>query len=398
MHPALHASLYDDACRQSGWIPFDQFMERALYHPQAGYYSEAGRPDGPFGPTGDFVTAAGLGPWMGWAIAKRFQRLERMARLQGRGKPCLREFGPGNGALMQTVLEQLGEWRSLPQRVELVERSAGLRKHQEARLSPFPIEVVWLDRLEEEGAQLEGLGGFEGLVLANEVADALPTKVFEWAPNDPQGPVLEWGLAWDSKDGWSWASRRGEERLTEVALRRHADLGQWGPWMAGHRGEWSPWLAPWARSLADGLAWGELVIADYGYERVELDHPDRHRGTLTAHHRHQRIDDWPTWLAHAGDMDLTAHVDFSELADVLSDGGLNLCLQTQAAWLIDQGLIEEAHQRLFGQETRAGGDPSIQVQPESMRMLGQLQTLLSDADMGQRFLVLTASRGLEEAT
>ncbi|MEY4001260.1 MAG: hypothetical protein RI968_378, partial [Pseudomonadota bacterium] len=172
MHPALHAALYDDACRQSGWIPFDQFMERALYHPQAGYYSDAGRPDGPFGPTGDFVTAAGLGPWMGWAIAKRFQRLERMARLQGRKRPCLREFGPGNGALMQTVLEQLGEWQILPQRVELVERSAGLRKHQEARLSQFPIEVVWLERLEEEGAQLEGLGRFEGLVLANEVADA----------------------------------------------------------------------------------------------------------------------------------------------------------------------------------------------------------------------------------
>jgi SAM-dependent MidA family methyltransferase len=188
--------------------------------------------------------------------------------------------------------------------------------------------------------------------------------------------------------------------------------------MAGHRGEWSPWLAPWARSLADGLAWGELVIADYGYERVELDHPDRHQGTLTAHHRHRRIDDWPTWLAHAGDMDLTAHVDFSELADVLSDGGLHLCLQTQAAWLIDQGLIEEAQQRLFGQEMPAGADPSMQDQsarhqpaqgqsgqersntpekPESIRMLGQLQILLSDADMGQRFLVLTASRGLEEA-
>lgn len=90
-------------------------------------------------------------------------------------------------------------------------------------------------------------------------------------------------------------------------------------------------------------------------------------------------------------MDLTAHVDFSELADVLSHGGLNLCLQTQAAWLIDQGLIEEAQQRLFEEKSNTQG------KPESIRMLGQFQTLLSDADMGQRFLVLTASRGLEEA-
>jgi SAM-dependent MidA family methyltransferase len=138
------------------------------------------------------------------------------------------------------------------------------------------------------------------------------------------------------------------------------------------------------------LAWGALLLIDYGYEQYELDHPDRRGGTLAGHWRHRRIDDWEEILARPGAQDLTAHVNFSEIAEAIASPGVDLCLQTQAAWLLDRGVLEDARHRLFG----AAGAGSPPTSSDALRALSDLQTLLSDGAMGQSFLVLSASRGL----
>jgi SAM-dependent MidA family methyltransferase len=138
------------------------------------------------------------------------------------------------------------------------------------------------------------------------------------------------------------------------------------------------------------LQWGALLLIDYGYEQYELDHPDRCGGTVAGHWRHRRIDDWEELLARPGAQDLTAHVNFSEIAEAIAAPGVDLCLQTQAAWLLDQGVLEDARQRLFG----AAGAGSPPQGLSALTALSGLQTLLSDGAMGQSFLVLTATRGL----
>jgi SAM-dependent MidA family methyltransferase len=408
MRKRLHDELLEVASQQGHWLGFDQFMLAALTHPTEGYYSRSrgdGQPSGPFGPQGDFVTAPMLGPWLAMAISEAFQDLCRHADQQAPAWAqqglSIREFGPGDGSLAADLLIDLAKAQRLPVVYEFVEVSPSLAALQRktialrleqalgaAQASELIGRLNWLDQTQPSPNR------WAGLVVANEVADALPVKRFEW--RGPDQSVVEWGLAWQDA-GWTWSPRPAQPDLAQaVAARRQAyrqarsDLPDWRP---GHLGEWSPWLGPWARGLVEALDWGQLLILDYGYERVELDHADRSAGTLAGHLRHQRIDDPKAWIAEPGQMDLTAHVDFTALAETMAaTDGVDLRLSSQARWLLDQGVLDRARSALFHlADPDALGQPP--QDPARLAALAGLQTLLSDAAMGQQFLVLTASKG-----
>jgi SAM-dependent MidA family methyltransferase len=399
MRTSLAVELKTLAEGQGGWLGFDQFMGLALTHPREGYYSRArsdDQPEGPFGAQGDFVTAPMLGPWLGLVLAQKFVNL-RLQATQLALCPddlSITEFGPGSGALAAALLLALARAEALPSRYEIVEISPALVDLQRQTIRTHLSEALG-------GHQAEALlqrvtwapyaGRRAGLVIANEVADALPVKRFEWC--GPDHPVLEWGLVLQQGQ-LTWQTRPAEAELEQAVRRRHrayraarADLPNW---RMGHQGEWSPWLKPWIHSLVDGLSWGECLVLDYGYERVELDHADRSRGTLVGHLRHQRVEDWQAMLAQPGQMDLTAHVDFTDLAEALQpDDSLEIDLQTQVDWLLEHGVLQMAQDRLFNQGADVGQVPT---DPVKLRQLAGLQTLLSDAAMGQCFLVMTAAR------
>lgn len=381
-------------------IPFDRFMHWALYHPREGYYAASGAgPAGPFGAKGDFITASGLGPWFAGALAQAFMGIARQA--SDPQSLVVRELGAGNGDLAADLMLELDRQHSLPGRYEILEPNPAMQLLQRARIAALPLGLasrfVWLDRLDAS------IPPIRGLILANEVADALPVKVFEWSDCDTG--VWEWGLGLTmegpspgaagqarASPGLRWVRWPATGPLREVVLRRKAaQQGAGLGWAAGHRGEWCPWLQGWARGLADSLAYGALLIIDYGYEQYELDHPDRSAGTLAAHRRHRRVDDWAEIIAAPGQQDITAHVNFTELASVFQGQGLDLTLQTQAAWLLDHGVLAQAQARYFKLPEARGQAPA---NPQALRALSGLQTLLSDAAMGQSFLVLSARRGI----
>jgi len=381
-------------------IPFDRFMHWALYHPREGYYAASGAgPAGPFGAKGDFITASGLGPWFAGALAQAFMGIARQA--SDPQSLVVRELGAGNGDLAADLMLELDRQHSLPDRYEILEPNPAMQLLQRARIAALPLGLasrfVWLDRLDAS------IPPIRGLILANEVADALPVKVFEWSDCDTG--VWEWGLGLTmegpspgaagqarASPGLRWMRWPATGPLREVVLRRKAaQQGAGLGWAAGHRGEWCPWLQGWARGLADSLAYGALLIIDYGYEQYELDHPDRSAGTLAAHRRHRRVDDWAEIIAAPGQQDITAHVNFTELASVFQGQGLDLTLQTQAAWLLDHGVLAQAQARYFKLPEARGQAPA---NPQALRALSGLQTLLSDAAMGQSFLVLSARRGI----
>lgn len=375
-------------------------MHWALYHPREGYYAACGAgPAGPFGPKGDFITAPGLGPWFAGALAQAFVHIA--AQAEEPSTLVIRELGAGDAQLAADLLLALEARHCLPARYEILEPSPAMQQMQRTRLAALPphlsSRLVWLNRLDDTTPPIRGL------ILANEVADALPVKIFEWS--DGETGVWEWGLglaAGETEPGAAippgvtpllqWIRWPAPPALREAVLRRHAAQQSRGlDWASGHRGEWCPWLQGWAKALGQSLAYGALLVIDYGYEQYELDHPDRAGGTLAAHRRHRRVDDWSEIVATPGQQDITAHVNFTELAEALQAEGLDLALQTQAAWLLDHGVLGQAEAQLFG---RAGARGQAPTDLSALRALSGLQTLLSDAAMGQSFLVLSAKRGI----
>jgi SAM-dependent MidA family methyltransferase len=379
------------------WIPFDRFMRFALVDPEHGFYSQE-KPV--FGQEGHFVTAPMLGDWLAVVIAQEATILAR--RLREAGKTFrIREYGPGNGQLAADLLANLGQLDCWPHGYECIEASPSRQAEQATRLAACSgaissaVELLWPKAQDP----------LDGLVLANEFLDALAVRLFEWQPDHAEGPVLEWGLRYapdladlslgsattDPSIALRWQAQPADPDFCRLVSARALAASELGlGWRPGHRGEWCPELVPWVKTVASQLRFGEVLIFDYGYEAYELDHPDRPFGTLAGHSAHRRIDDWQALIAKPGNIDLTAHVNFTELAQAFQDEGFEVELQTQAAWMLDRGILDQARQRLFtNTQDLAGQPPSSRA---SLAQLSHLQMLLGDSAMGQSFMVLSARR------
>jgi SAM-dependent MidA family methyltransferase len=370
--------------QSGGWIGTDAFMQAALYTPGLGYYS--GGAD-PFGPSrqmsgavgGDFVTGPMLGPWLAQAIWDWASPLRPLPNAAKDAEPFrIREFGGGRGDLAAGLMRRAAEDSRQPDprtrvHIEMIELSADLQERQR-RATQGLGTITWHSALAP---------GFRGLVIANEVLDAMPVKCFEWAGGDQ---VLEWGVAASPQGELTWASRPAQKALQQAVLaRQQAALARGLPWDIGYRGEFCPWLGPWCQSLSDTMTHGAVLLIDYGYAQPELDHPGRTRGTLCAHHRHQRVDEPHEMLQRVGQQDLTAHVDFSHVAKAATAAGFDVRgFVTQARFLMNSGLLTAA-QRLV-----EGTDDVV----SKTRLLQSLQMLLSESEMGEVFKVMLLTKQL----
>lgn len=326
-----------------GWISFARYMERALYTPGLGYY---GGGSAKFGAGGDFVTAAQVSPLFGRVLARQFAEV-----LEQTGGGIL-ELGAGTGLLAAQILGEF-EALGLDAPYAILEVSGDLRDRQQQTLQAFGSRVRWLDALPEQ---------FSGVVFGNEVLDALPAHLVHWTGNGP----LERGVAADAQ-GFAWADRP----IADPALLEQAsalDLP------AGYLSEISLAAPVLVKSLADSLDSGLLLFIDYGFGRSEYYHPQRHMGTLRAHYRHHALDD-PFYLP--GLCDLTAHVDFTAVADAALAAGLDVCgYATQASFLLAGGIT--------GLLAETPADAAASYLPLS----AGVQKLLSPAEMGELFKVI----------
>ncbi|MFM1989334.1 MAG: hypothetical protein RJA99_2291 [Pseudomonadota bacterium] len=367
---ALAARIATSIREAGGWLPFDAWMARALYEPALGYYSGPVRP---FGAEGDFVTAPELSPLFAACVAAQVS--EWFAHCE----PEVVEFGAGTGRLAAGVLAALAEAGTPVRRYAIVEVSGPLRARQRetlARLVPHALDTVeWLDALPE---------AIDGVVLGNEVLDAMPVRVFEHA----DGALAELGVEDDGAGGVRWAARPADAALREAvacALRAAgADAADpfalLGP--GRYRSELGEQAAAWVATVGRALRRGAMLLVDYGFPARELYHPQRDGGTLMAHHRqhaHADVLRWP------GLQDVTAHVDFTAVARVAAREGLELLGYTsQARFLVNCGLLERL----------ARAVPDGARDPAAARTLGAVQTLLSEAEMGELFKAIAFGRGV----
>jgi len=427
----LRDLIHHDIATQGGWIPFSRFMELALYAPGLGYYSAGARK---FGAAGDFVTAPEISPLFGRTLARQ------IAEVMAQSTPHIIELGAGSGKLAVDILAELEQSGCLPQSYAILEVSADLRERQQAllqaRVPHLAARVHWLDALPEN---------ISGALIANEVLDALPVHLVHWRaatvlpspasgtaegslhsngaptgvppagvgaggegshptarplsptpdittshstrlpknnsqvagylPEGARGQVLfERGVASGGKN-FAWQERMPENpALLEAAQEISVPDGYVSEISLAARGL--------IGSLCERLNKGVLLFIDYGFGAGEYYHPQRAQGTLMCHYRHHAHDE-PFFLP--GLQDITAHVDFTAVAESAIDSGAHLLgYTTQAHFLINCGITE------LLQDTA----------PENLRdylpLSAQLQKLTSPAEMGELFKVIALGKGIEE--
>jgi len=337
-------------------------MERCLYTPGLGYYS-AGQQK--FGAGGDFVTAPEISPLFGRCLAHSC-----LAVLQTIGGGDILEFGAGSGRLAIDVLGELQRNDCLPGRYLIMERSAELRQRQrqalQQQLPQLQERVYWIDNLPD--------AGFRGVMLANEVLDAMAVERFQW---DGRVAGLFHVCCADGAFQWRLQQQRDVATRTAETLARSCRLP------AGYVSEFNVTLPAWLRSVAERLEQGLLLLIDYGYPRHEYYHPQHSRGTLLCHYRQRAHDDpflWP------GLQDITAHVDFTAVAEAALAAGLDVSgYTTQTSFLLDCGLDALLQQ----------GGPTDST--HYIRLAQQAKTLILPGEMGERFKCIGLTRGLATA-
>lgn len=347
------------AASPAGWLSFEEWMAQALYAPALGYYAAGNTKFGADLPTGDFTTAAEMTPMFGQVLARQVAQV-----LQMTGTNTVLEFGAGTGALAASLIPALQEM-GIEIRYQILEVSADLAARQTERLAPWAQSVQWLNKLP---------AAFEGCVVANEVLDAMPVTLFRWSE---AGKLMELGVEArpEGNPPFAWREQPANANL-QAALEKRM------PALPGYRSEINLQAEAWVRQMGSWLKTGAALLIDYGFPQREYYHPQRLTGTLMCHFRHHSHDQ-P--LVLAGIQDVTAHVDFTAMADAALEGGLDvLGYTTQARFLLNAGLPSLLQATMDGAPT-----------PDMHVTLSAIQKLVSEAEMGELFKVLAVGRGVE---
>ena len=354
----LQAHIAQAIQHAGGWLAFDAFMSLALYSPGLGYYANAGEkfgwmPEGVKGQNSDFVTAPELTRLFGQTLATQVAQA-----LQAAQSSEIWEFGAGSGALAGDLLDELSRQGVPVSCYTIVEVSGALRERQQQTLSAHLPIVHWADALPAT---------MSGVVLGNEVLDAMPVKLLVRRA----GVWHERGVALTgepdkagSSDAsqFAWADQPTKLRPPGEVVGAHDYLT-----------EIHPQAEAFVRTLADRLDQGAVFLIDYGFPEAEYYHPQRHMGTVMCHHAH-RSDTNP--LADVGLKDITAHVNFTGIALAGQDAGFDvLGYCTQARFLMNCGLLQRLESATLAEKLMA-------------------QRLILEHEMGELFKVIAFTKGI----
>ena len=341
----LASHIHRLIAQQGGWLPFDLFMQAALYTPGLGYYTSGLQKFGKMPSSGsDFVTAPELSALFGHCLARQVAQV-----LQVSGTANVYEFGAGSGKLALQIAEHLTHISCRLEQYFIVEISSELRARQQETLKAFAGQITWLDALPEV---------MQGVVIGNEVLDAMPVKLLHRV----QGQWHERGVI-TSGVGFDWQDRPTDLRPPLEIAGNHDYLT-----------EIHPQPEAFLRTLAQHLHTGAAFFIDYGFPEAEYYHLQRHMGTVMTHALHQSGTD-P--LLRVGSKDITAHVNFTGCALAAQDAGLDvLGYCSQGRFLLNCGYLELA---------------------EKLPVLarGASAKLITEHEMGELFKVLALGKSLD---
>lgn len=369
---ALAAKIRGEIAQAGGWLPFDRYMELALYAPGLGYYSGGARKFGRRADDGsDFVTAPELSPLFAQTLARAVAQA-----LAASGTRRLVEFGAGTGRLAAGILSALDALGVRIDSYAIVDLSGELRARQHETIAAlgggFLSHVQWLDALPER---------FEGVALGNEVLDAMPIQLYART----SGVWRARGVSVDQNGAFRFDDRELDAPGVQIGKEDaalladiDADIGPEADYIA----ETHAAAAAFTRTVCSMLVRGAALFVDYGFARGEYYHPQRTQGTLMCHYRHHAHGN-P--FLYPGLQDITAHVEFTRIAEAGVETGADLLGYTsQARFLMNAGITDVLSEI----------DPA-----DATRFLpaaNAVQKLLSEAEMGELFKVIAFSRGIDD--
>lgn len=369
-HALNHSRLVQSRIRGAidaagGWISFEQFMHLALYAPGMGYYSSGATK---LGSAGDFVTAPEISPLFGRSLAQQILQIMRCMNT-----PDLLEFGAGSGKLALDVLLELERCDALPNKYYILDVSAELRLRQQKLLAEHASHlsgiIEWLEQLPTE---------FNGVILANEVLDAMPVHCVTWREH----AISERGVIWKNEQ-FAWQEHPVQNaELVAQANKLSLQIHSSDVPTQSYQSEINLNAHYFMRRLAEILCKGAILLIDYGFGSTEYYHPQRNQGTLMCHYRHHAHDD-PFYLP--GLQDITSHVDFSAINQAVESFTLQLGgFTTQAHFLINCGITDILAQT------------SVENTHHYLPQANQLHRLISPAEMGELFKVIAFVKDIPE--
>lgn len=339
-------------------ISFADYMKIALYHPKLGYYCS---PDFALGKTGDFTTAPEISSLFGSCLAKQLAQVMTDNHLQ-----VIYELGAGSGKLALDILTELHRLEKLPQHYFIYEISLALREKQQLYLRTHCPQwfdrITWLDVFPSS---------YSGIVIANEVLDALPVSCFEVSADN----VAERCVGLENNEFvWRLNSTKTPALLFEAEkMRENYEL------YSGYRSEINLQLNDFLESIAGNLVKGVIFFIDYGYGENEYYHPQRSKGTLTCFYQHYKHDNPLLW---PGLQDITAHVNFTRVIDIAYDLHCSLAgFTTQASFLFSCGLMDFA-----AEQSSNKSESDVFVINQAIKILTM------PTEMGERIKVMALSK------
>lgn len=339
----LNTIIREKIEHNAGKINFADFMQLVLYHPQLGYYC---RDDFQLGKHGDFTTAPEVSPLFGGCLA--IHAADIFTQL---GTTNILEIGAGSGRLAHDLLHAFKEM-GITANYFIHEISPGLRNKQQTLLKDHA--VTWVETLP---------ANFEGLIIANEVLDALPVNLI----HHDNGLMKERCVSWNGTE-FNWVL--GDTVPLEIELPD------------AYQTEIHSNIPEFINKIASSLKQGVILLIDYGYGEREYYHPQRDQGTLTCFYQHQKNNN-P--LIHIGEQDITAHVNFTLVAEKAVENGCDLVgFTTQAAFLLECGLIDLA-------QLKSQGLNAV----EQFKISQAIKTLAMPSEMGEIIKVMAISKDLK---
>lgn len=359
---AILTKISHEIQEKGGWIPFSRYMELALYQPNLGYYTSALEK---FGRSGDFITAPEISPFFGQTIVNTILPVLEGLRKQGQPTRII-EIGAGTGRLAKTILLDLHRRGFDLDEYHIIDVSANLIERQQALL---------LDTCQGHGIQTcclwhsDVLPSFHGVILANEVLDAIPCERIVY-----QNHAWHYaGVGLGTEPDQFLISVSGEKLEVQPLIDCASD---------GYMTEIHPQAEAWFAKVIDRLEQGLLLMIDYGFRQQEYYHPQRNTGTLMAHFHHQALSNV---LALPGISDITCHINFSNLFhSIENEENAQSFFSSQASYLLDAGITNLVLQQ---------SDPRDSQQMISIS--NGIQKLISEAEMGELFKVLAFGKNLE---
>ena len=355
----LIARIKSEIEENNGEISFQRYMELTLYEPGLGYYTAGSTK---LGKEGDFITAPEISALFSHSLA------QAVAPVLDKDMIIL-EVGAGRGKMAADILLYLKQNNKCPKEYWILELSADLRERQKKTIKELAPElfqqVKWLDVLPER---------FSGVVLANELLDAMPIQLFQKNKND----INEINVVWKDDAFYFKLTSSFDERLVHRVKNIESETES--DFTNGYISEINFAAEDWIKTISQSLQKGVMILIDYGFPRHEYYHAQRTQGTLMCHYRHRTH---PDAFVYPGLQDITAHVDFTAMADAALDADLKVMGYTnQASFLMGAGILGLAE----------ANETNLEQQ---MDVASQVKKLTLPHEMGELFKVIGFSKNCD---